>query len=169
MPQYPLAEDGSMIRYVLMTLMVGMSMVPGTGRAGEAFFIHVHDVDNNSGSFVFEELIGGRCFGFRVRHITLTLKDFKVYNGVGNLLGADELMEKIKPGMLLVIAKIGNKINRGNLFFLTKETMIVIVPTTKDLSKLACVPESLSGFLCRKMGEPGSWLVGRITEHFVGE
>jgi hypothetical protein len=45
-----------MMRSFLVTLMVGMSLVSGTGRAAEALIVHVNDVDK-SGSLVFQGLI----------------------------------------------------------------------------------------------------------------
>jgi hypothetical protein len=160
-----------MMRSFLVTVMMGMSLFSGTGRAGEAIFVRVQDVDKGSGSLVVPVISPGSCIFCYIDGVLVpnpglynySLKDIKVYTGIGKPLETDEVMKTVKPGSVMLFVRRGDKINFEFLFSFTKDTLIVIMPSNQEINFLLKKKSSLE-FLVQKMVEPVFFL-GR----FVGE
>jgi hypothetical protein len=167
-------------------LVVGLSLLPGTGRAGEAYFSKVHDVDKGTASLVFRGLecidvlkqVVNERTGEKVevhvptpfeRNWKYSLNDYQVYDGIGKLLGPEEVLKRVHPGMVVLIARKGDKINLGKLFSLKKETLILIMPPNKNLPPAALSPNGPLGFLGETIVEEASSLGQRIAVGFFDE
>jgi len=176
-----------MMRCFLVT--VGLSLLSGTGRAGEAVFVPVHGVDKATGALLFRELeevrgvkdfvveeivdgktvqrtVQGHTVRFVEKSVKLHLKYFKVYDGFGNLLAAKEVMKRVKPGTVVLVARMGDKLNRWDLFSLTKETMVLVMPPNRWMPKPA--PDQ-SSLVFLTMVEEAMMLGVEVAGHFVGE
>jgi hypothetical protein len=161
-----------MMRSYLVTLVVGMSLGSGTGRADEALIVHVNDVDK-SGSLVFPGSVINSALGnyfYQEKPIKVSLNDVKVYNRFGKMLASEEVMDRVKPGTVLVIGRMGDKFDRSKYLFLTRETLILILIKSPTNERHLINPaESSFAFLVRTIIAHDNLLRRRIAELFVGE
>jgi hypothetical protein len=160
-----------MMRCFLGTFTVLLVLASGVC-ANEAFVVRVHAIDKANGFLVFLGLIAvpnmkGDALDFIEGPIKESLKNFKVYDRVGNQFAREEVLDKLKPGMILVIAKKGDKIDQSKYLFLTKDTLILIESSPREPQLFSPV-ESTFVILGRAIREGANSLLQIITKQLVG-
>jgi hypothetical protein len=128
--------------------------------------ILVHEVDKASSSLVFRQAdtnillsekeyqvsIDGKIETRKVPYyqsvcnrpsqVRFSLKDTKVYDNTGTLLDEADILKRARPGMGVVIARMGDKFDPHYLFVFKKETLIVVVPADREVPRPEPLPVS---------------------------
>jgi len=127
--------------------------------------ILVHEIDKAAGSLVFRqsetnwkllekeiqrETSDGKSETYkaheivevrnRPKKVAFSLKNIQVYDGTGTRLGGAEVMKRTKPGMQVMIARLGDKIGLDYLFVFKKETLILVVPANQEIPRPEPLP-----------------------------
>jgi hypothetical protein len=71
-----------------------------------------------------------------------SLKNTKIYNTSGTLLGEGEILRKVKPGTQVLIARMGDKISLTFLFSIKKDTLVLVMPSNREIPMLLQPSES---------------------------
>jgi len=130
--------------------------------------IRVHEVDEASGSLVLRQAetnlemaehdvlrktIDGKVETIKItearevrdrpKEVTFSLKNTKVYDRTGRLLGEVEVLKRVKPGMAVVLARRGDKIGLDYLFVFKKETLILVLQANQEVPMPEPLPRSV--------------------------
>jgi hypothetical protein len=158
----------------------------GNGRVGlSPCVILVHEVNKTSGSLVFRQaelnfafiekevstFVDGKFTQRKVsfpepanrpKKVTFSLKNTKVYDSTGTLLGEAEILKRVKPGMAMVIARLGDKIGLDYLFVFKKETLIIVLAADQEVPKPEPLPVSILMPVLEAVAEACDNIISRI-------
>jgi hypothetical protein len=119
--------------------------------------IPIHEVDKATGSLVFRQMennfvlaerevtqqtIDGKTRTKQVPYyrtaqrpnkVAFSLKQTRVYDTTGTRLTEADVLERARPGMLVVIARLGDELPLTYLFILKKETLILLLPSDHEV------------------------------------